>query len=253
MRKPLIAGNWKMNNGIKEAKSFCEELKNLDISENVEASVCVPFLDIQTVVDELKDTDISVGAQNMYFEESGAFTGEVSPTMLKDAGVKYVILGHSERREHFKEDDSLINKKVLSAFEHGLNPILCVGETLEEREAGKEKDKVKGQIEENLKDLDEKYIEDLVIAYEPIWAIGTGKTASSDDAEEMCAYIRELVKENFSNDAADKVRIQYGGSVKPENVSEIMSKANIDGALVGGASLNTESFNALVNYEVKND
>ena len=250
MRKPLIAGNWKMNYGIEDARNFIEELKEKDLNKDVEAAVCVPFIDIETAVKGLEGSEIGVGAQNMYFEESGAFTGEISPLMLKNAGVKYVIIGHSERREYFKEDDELINKKVLTAFEYGLSPILCVGETLEEREANKEKEKVERQIKEDLKDLDVKNVEKLVIAYEPIWAIGTGKTASAEDAEEMCAYIRQLIVNIFGEEAGEKVRIQYGGSVKPLNVSEIMSKENIDGALVGGASLEADSFEALVNYEV---
>lgn len=246
MRKPIIAGNWKMNKNISEAKVLVDEILKLQLSKDVEAVLCTPFLDLPLVKEMIKDSDIKIGAQNMYFEESGAFTGEVSPTMLKDLGVDYVILGHSERREYFHESDELINKKVLAALSHDIKPILCCGETLEEREAGKEKDKVKGQIEKGLSGVTD--FEKVVIAYEPIWAIGTGKTASSDDAEEMCAYIRELVKEFHGQEASEKVRIQYGGSVKPANVKEIMGKDNIDGALVGGASLEADSFGQLVNY-----
>ncbi len=248
MRKPIIAGNWKMNKSVSEAKELIKQIRDIDLNPEVEAVICTPAIDLQTAVELTKGTNVKVGAQNMYFEESGAFTGEISPTMLTDLGVEYVVLGHSERREYFHEDDSLINKKVLSALAHNLVPILCVGETLEEREAGKEKDKVKGQIVENLKDVKAEEFDKVVIAYEPIWAIGTGKTASSDDAEEMCAYIRELIADNFGKDAADKVRLQYGGSVKPNNVKELMAKPNVDGALVGGASLEAESFGALVNY-----
>lgn len=248
MRKPIIAGNWKMNKSVSEAKELIKQIRNIELNPEVEAVICTPAIDLQTAVELTEGSNVKVGAQNMHFEESGAFTGETSPTMLTDLGVEYVVLGHSERREYFHEDDSLINKKVLSALAHNLVPILCVGETLEEREAGKEKDKVKGQIVENLKDVKSEEFDKVVIAYEPIWAIGTGKTASSDDAEEMCAYIRELIADNFGKDAADKVRLQYGGSVKPNNVKELMAKPNVDGALVGGASLEAESFGALVNY-----
>lgn len=248
MRKPIIAGNWKMNKSVSEAKELINQIKDIELNPEVEAVICTPAIDLQTAVELTEGSNVKVGAQNMHFEESGAFTGETSPTMLTDLGVEYVVLGHSERREYFHEDDSLINKKVLSALAHNLVPILCVGETLEEREAGKEKDKVKGQIVENLKDVKSEEFDKVVIAYEPIWAIGTGKTASSDDAEEMCAYIRELIADNFGKDAADKVRLQYGGSVKPNNVKELMAKPNVDGALVGGASLEAESFGALVNY-----
>lgn len=248
MRKPIIAGNWKMNKSVSEAKELIKQIRNIELNPEVEAVICTPAIDLQTAVELTEGSNVKVGAQNMHFEESGAFTGETSPTMLTDLGVEYVVLGHSERREYFHEDDSLINKKVLSALAHNLVPILCVGETLEEREAGKEKDKVKGQIVENLKDVKAEEFDKVVIAYEPIWAIGTGKTASSDDAEEMCAYIRELIADNFGKDAADKVRLQYGGSVKPNNVKELMAKPNVDGALVGGASLEAESFGALVNY-----
>lgn len=248
MRKPIIAGNWKMNKSYSEAKVLLEEIKSFDLNKEVEAVVCPPFINLALAKELLKDTNVEVGAQNAHFETSGAFTGEVSPVFLKDLGVKYVILGHSERREYFGESDELINKKVKSMLENGLLPILCCGETLEERESGKAQDKVKVQLEADLKGLSVEDFDNVVIAYEPIWAIGTGKTASADDAEEMCAYIRSLVKDLFGDAAAEKVRIQYGGSVKPSNVKEIMSKANIDGALVGGASLEAESFSQLVNF-----
>lgn len=248
MRRPIIAGNWKMNKTYSEAKSLIDEISKLSLNEEVEAVICPPFINLSLAVELTKESQVQVGAQNMYFEEAGAFTGEVSPLMLKDLGVKYVILGHSERREYFKEDDELINKKILSSLSHSLMPILCVGETLEEREAGKEKEKVKEQVTRDLQGLSEESFDKLVIAYEPIWAIGTGKTASSQDAEDMCAYIRSLVVELFGPEAGQKVRIQYGGSVKPSNVKEIMDKENIDGALVGGASLEAESFGQLVNF-----
>lgn len=248
MRRPIIAGNWKMNKTYSEAKSLIDEISKLSLNKEVEAVICPPFINLSLAVELTKESQIQVGAQNMYFEEAGAFTGEVSPLMLKDLGVKYVILGHSERREYFKEDDELINKKILSSLSHDLMPILCVGETLEEREACKEKEKVKEQITRDLQGLNEESFDKLVIAYEPIWAIGTGKTASSQDAEDMCAYIRSLVVELFGLEAGQKVRVQYGGSVKPSNVKEIMDKGNIDGALVGGASLEAESFGQLVNF-----
>ncbi|MCI5839693.1 MAG: triose-phosphate isomerase [Peptoniphilaceae bacterium] len=250
MRKPIIVGNWKMNLGVKEAKKLVDELTSMDLDKNVEQGICVPFVDLTTVKEilESKDTLISFGAQNMYFEESGAYTGEISPTMLKEINAKYVILGHSERREYFKEDDELINKKVLSALSHDLIPILCVGETLSEREEGNAKDKVSSQIKSDLKDVSKEEIEKVVIAYEPIWAIGTGKTASSDDAEDMCKYIRNLIEELYTYEESQKVRIQYGGSMKPENVKELLAKENIDGGLIGGASLKADSFSKLINF-----
>ncbi len=248
MRTPIIAGNWKMNKGVKEAEELIEAIKKLDLNKKVETVVCPPFVDLQYVAYLLEDTSIQVGAQNMHYEESGAFTGEISPTMLRDMGVSYVILGHSERRDYFYESDELINKKLHSALEHDLNPILCCGESLDEREAGQEEQKVGTQIVKALEGVKEADFDRIVIAYEPIWAIGTGKTASSDDAEKMCAFIRNLVREVHGEIAAEAVRIQYGGSVKPANIKEIMSKENIDGALVGGASLEAESFGQLVNF-----
>ncbi len=248
MRKPVIVGNWKMNMTVTEASKLLDEIKEKDLDSEVEAGVCTPAIDLVVASKALKDTDIKFGGENMYFEESGAFTGEISPLMLKDVEADYVILGHSERRDIFGEDDNLINKKVLSAFEHDLVPILCCGESLEEREANKQEDKVKAQLTADLEGVSEADIKDLVIAYEPIWAIGTGKTASAEDAEAMCKYIRDLVADLYSKEAADAVRIQYGGSVKPANVKELMAKENIDGALVGGASLKAEDFAALVNH-----
>lgn len=248
MRKPIIAGNWKMNKSYSEAKELLNEIKDLSLNKEVEAVVCPPFINLALAKEVLKGTDVKVGAQNSHDKDNGAYTGEVSPEFLRDLGVDYVILGHSERREYFGETDEFINSKVKAVLSKNLRPILCVGETLEERENGKAKDKVKVQIVSDFEGLKSDDFENIVIAYEPIWAIGTGKTASSDDAEEMCAYIRELVKENFGEEASNKVRIQYGGSVKPNNVSEIMSKENIDGALVGGASLESESFLKLVNF-----
>ncbi|WP_295885580.1 triose-phosphate isomerase [uncultured Anaerococcus sp.] len=248
MRKPVIVGNWKMNMTVSEAKNLLTEIKEKDLDNEVEAGVCTPAIDLPIAAEILERTHVGFGGQNMYFEESGAFTGEISPTMLKDIGATYVILGHSERRDIFGEDDKLINEKVLSAFDHNLTPILCCGESLEEREANKQEEKVKAQLEADLKDISESDIKKLIIAYEPIWAIGTGKTASADDAEAMCAFIRNLVADLYSKEAADAARIQYGGSVKPANVKELMEKENIDGALVGGASLKADDFEALVNH-----
>ncbi len=249
MRKPLIAGNWKMNMTDGETKQFLNNLKNFEFSDNVEACIISPFTSLKTLTEALKDTNISTGAQNMYFEDSGAFTGEISPNMLKDLGVDYVIIGHSERRTIFKEDDELLNKKIISALNHNLKPILCCGENLEQRESNNHEKIVESQIRSDLKGISEQDLKSkLVIAYEPIWAIGTGKTASSDDAQSMCNFIRNLLAEMYSKDLADSIRIQYGGSVKPENVTDIMSKEDIDGALVGGASLEADSFSKLINY-----
>ena len=248
MRKPVIVGNWKMNMTVSEAKQLLSELNEKDLDSEVEAGVCTPAIDLPLAAELLEGTSIGFGGQNMYYEESGAFTGEISPTMLKDIGAKYVILGHSERRDIFAEDDKLINEKVLSAFDHDLVPILCCGESLEEREANKQEEKVKSQLEADLKDVSENDIKKLIIAYEPIWAIGTGKTASAEDADAMCEYIRNLIADLYSKETADAIRIQYGGSVKPANVKELMAKENIDGALVGGASLKADDFAALINH-----
>lgn len=237
-----------MNKTPYEAKQLIEAIDRYELDAEVDACVCAPAVDLGIISGVIGDTDLSLGAQNMYFEESGAFTGETSPLMLKDLAVDYVILGHSERRQIFHEDDALIQKKIQSALKHGLKPILCVGETLEERESRQAEDKVKGQLEKDLEGLRAEDFSNIVIAYEPIWAIGTGKTASAEDAEAMCSFIRKQIARLFTEEAAEAVRIQYGGSVKPENVKEIMSQKNIDGALVGGASLKAESFVDLVNY-----
>ena len=248
MRKPVIVGNWKMNMTVSEAKDLLREIKKKDLDNEVEAGVCTPAIDLVVAADLLEGTGIKFGAENMYYEESGAFTGEISPLMLTDIKADYVILGHSERRDIFGEDDKLINKKVLAALDHDLIPILCCGESLEEREANKQEEKVKAQLTKNLEGVSEDDIKNVIIAYEPIWAIGTGKTASAEDADAMCGYIRNLIADLYSKDAADAIRIQYGGSVKPANVKELMAKENIDGALVGGASLKADDFEALVNH-----
>ncbi|MBU9722221.1 MULTISPECIES: triose-phosphate isomerase [Bacillaceae] len=247
MRKPIIAGNWKMNKTKEEALSFVKEVKgSVPSNDKVESVVCSPALFLDALVQEAEGTDLAVGAQNMYFEESGAFTGEISPVALKDLGVSYVIIGHSERRELFGETDETVNQKTHAAFAHRLTPIVCVGETLEEREAGKTTDVVTTQVTAGLKGLTEDQVKKTVIAYEPIWAIGTGKTASSEDANETCGVIRNVIKDIVSADAAEAVRIQYGGSVKPANIKELLAQSDIDGALVGGASLEAESFLQLV-------
>jgi triosephosphate isomerase (TIM) len=243
MRKPIIAGNWKMNKTLSEATAFLEEVSNLIPKQDlIDTVVCAPALFLDQLVQAAKGTDVKIGAQNMHFEESGAFTGEISPIALADLGVSYVILGHSERREMFNETDEAVNKKAHAAFAHKLTPIVCCGETLEQREAGETNDFVGSQIEKGLAGLSDEQLKQAVIAYEPIWAIGTGKSSSAQDANEVCAHIRSVVADKFSNEAAAAIRIQYGGSVKPENIKEYMAQPDIDGALVGGASLKTDSF-----------
>jgi triosephosphate isomerase len=248
MRRPIIAGNWKMHKTIKEAVEFVNEVKDKVNNTDVEVVICAPFTLLKDLKDATKDTNIKIGAQNMHFEESGAFTGEISPMMLKELNMDYVVIGHSERRQYFNESNETVNKKVLKALEHDIKPILCVGETLEERECNKTKEVVKLQTEMALKDVLSHKVEDIVIAYEPIWAIGTGKTSSSQDANEVIAYIREVVRDLYNEEISEEVRIQYGGSVKPSNVSEIMNESDIDGALVGGASLVAEDYVELVNF-----
>lgn len=247
MRKPIIAGNWKMNKTLSEAKSFAEEVKNLVLSKDkVESVICAPALFLQALVEATKNTQVEIGAQNVHFEESGAFTGEISPKALEDLGVQYVIIGHSERREMFNETDETVNKKTLAAFNYNLIPIVCCGETLEQRENGETNELVGNQVKKALAGLTDEQVKQTVIAYEPIWAIGTGKSSTAEDANEVCAAIRKVVAEQFSQDVADAVRIQYGGSVKPGNIKEYMAQPDIDGALVGGASLEAQSFLQLV-------
>lgn len=232
-----------MNKTLSEATAFLEEVSNLIPKQDViDTVVCAPALFLDQLVQAAKGTDVKIGAQNMHFEESGAFTGEISPIALADLGVSYVILGHSERREMFNETDEAVNKKAHAAFAHQLTPIVCCGETLEQREAGETNDFVGSQIEKGLAGLSDDQLKQAVIAYEPIWAIGTGKSSSAQDANEVCAHIRSVVADKFSNVAAAAIRIQYGGSVKPENIKEYMAQPDIDGALVGGASLKSDSF-----------
>lgn len=243
MRKPIIAGNWKMYKTLSEAVDFVEQVKSqVPANDKVEAVVCSPALFLPTLVEAAKGTDLAIGAQNMHFETEGAFTGEISPTQLADIHVQYVVLGHSERREYFNETDEAVNKKAHAAFAHNLVPIICVGETLEEREAGQTVSKVSSQVKAAIKDLSSEQVAQAVIAYEPIWAIGTGKTATAEDANEVCGEVRHAIAEEISAEVAEKTRIQYGGSVKPANVEELLSMEHIDGALVGGASLEVDSY-----------
>ena len=245
-RKRIIAGNWKMNMTPSEAVKLVEELKPLVVNDDVDVVYCVPAIDIIPVVEAVKGTNVQVGAENFYIEDKGAYTGEISAPMLVDAGVKYVIIGHSERREYFKEDDAFLNKKVKKAIASGLTPILCCGETLEQREMGVTMDWIRLQIKSDLAGVAADDVKNLVIAYEPIWAIGTGKTATSDQAEEVCKGIRELIAEIYDTDTAEAVRIQYGGSMNAGNAKELLAKPNIDGGLIGGASLKAE-FGQVVN------
>jgi triosephosphate isomerase (TIM) len=248
MRKPIIAGNWKMHKKVAEAVAFIDAVKTEIVSSDVEALVCAPFTLLPSLVEATKGTAIKVGAQNMHFEDKGAFTGEVSADMLLDIGVTHVIIGHSERRQYFAETDETVNKKTIKALQKGLTPIVCCGETLEQREAGETKALVKVQIEKAFAGISAADAPKVVIAYEPIWAIGTGKTASSQDANDVIAYIRQVLEGIYGDETSEEVRIQYGGSVKPSNVEEIMNESDIDGALVGGASLEPSDFIQLVNF-----
>lgn len=247
MRKKIVAGNWKMNKTPSEAIKLAEMLKQYVDTDKVDVVFCVPAIDIIPVGNVIKGTNIALGAENMYFEESGAYTGEISPAMLVDAGVKYVILGHSERRQYFAETDETVNKKVKKALEHCLTPIMCCGETLEQREQGITIDFVRMQIKCGLNGLTADEAVKVVIAYEPIWAIGTGKTATSEEAEEVCCAIRGVIREMYGDEAAENIRIQYGGSVNGKNAAELFAMKDIDGGLVGGASLK-EEFKDIVNY-----
>lgn len=245
-RTPIIAGNWKMFKTVAEAVSFMNEVKGQAEVAGVDSVICAPFTNLPALVEAAKGTSIKIGAQNMHWEESGAFTGEISGLMLQQLGVEYVIIGHSERRAYFLESDEIVNKKVHAAYKYGLTPIICVGEKLEEREAGQTKDVCKVQTEAALAGLTAEQAKQAVIAYEPIWAIGTGKSSTAEDAQDVIGYIRSLVASQFDAATADAIRIQYGGSVKPGNVREYMSQADIDGALVGGASLEPASYTELV-------
>ena len=236
-----------MNKTPSEAVALVNELKPLVANEEVDVVFCVPAIDIIPAMQAAEGSNICIGAENMYFEEKGAYTGEISPEMLVDAGVKYVVLGHSERREYFGETNEDVNKKVLKAFEHGITPIMCCGETLEQREQGVTMDFIRQQVKVGFQNVTADQAKEAVIAYEPIWAIGTGKTATSDQAEEVCKGIRDLIRELYGADVADEIRILYGGSVKPANAAELFAKEDIDGGLVGGASLKPD-FGDIVNY-----
>ncbi len=248
MRKKIIAGNWKMNKTPSEAVALINELKPLVANDEVDVVFCVPAIDIIPALEAAKGTNIQIGAENMYYEESGAYTGEIAPAMLTDVGVKYVIIGHSERREYFAETDETVNKKVLKAFEHGITPIICCGETLTQREQGITIDWIRQQIKIAFLNVTAEQAKTAVIAYEPIWAIGTGKTATSDQAEEVCGAIRTCIAEIYDEATAEAIRIQYGGSVNAGNAAELFAKPDIDGGLVGGASLKPE-FGKIVNYK----
>ncbi len=245
-RRRIIAGNWKMNKTPSEAVALINELKPLVNNDGVDVVYCVPAVDLTTALEAVKGTNVKIGAENMYFEESGAYTGEVSPAMLTDIGVEYVIIGHSERREYFAETDETVNKKVLKAFEHGITPIICCGESLTQREQGITLDWIRMQIKIALLNVTADQAKKAVIAYEPIWAIGTGKTATADQAEEVCAGIRQVIGEIYDEATADAIRIQYGGSMNASNAAELLSKPDIDGGLIGGASLKPD-FAKIVN------
>ncbi|QAT16961.1 triose-phosphate isomerase [Candidatus Velamenicoccus archaeovorus] len=247
MRKIIIAGNWKMNKTTVEAIELANGLKrDLYDIDAIGIIVCPPFTAIDEVAEVVYQTNIGLGAQNMHWEDAGAFTGEVSAPMLKELGCGYVILGHSERRQYFHETNETVNKKLKSALKHGLTPIVCVGESLEEREAGRTFDVIRDHVTNSLKGLDKEEIKKVIIAYEPVWAIGTGKTATPDQAQEVHRFIRDLLEKAYTREIADEITIQYGGSVKPGNIKELISQKDIDGALVGGASLDVKSFAEIV-------
>ncbi|WP_064616569.1 triose-phosphate isomerase [Streptobacillus moniliformis] len=246
MRKIIVAGNWKMNKTRTETEKFFKELLPLVEGKNVEIVVAAPFTNLETAIRETKDSNIKIAAQNMNPKDNGAYTGEISPLMLKDLGVEYVLVGHSERREYYKECNKFINEKVLAAIHNGLKPILCFGETLEQREANVTEKVVEEQLREGLKDVCDKGILNVVLAYEPVWAIGTGKTATAEQAQEVHAFIRNLLVDMYGADIANEITVQYGGSMKPENALELMKQNDIDGGLIGGAALDPISFAKLV-------
>ena len=245
MRKKIVAGNWKMNKTPSEAVELVNMLKPLCANEDVDVVFCVPAIDIIPAMEAAKGSNIAIGAENMYYEESGAYTGEISPAMLVDAGVKYVVLGHSERREYFAETNETVNKKMLKAFEHGITPIMCCGETLEQREQGVTMDFIRQQVKVGFLNVTADQAKTAVIAYEPIWAIGTGKTATTEQAQEVCAEIRKCIAEIYDDATAAAIRIQYGGSVNAKTAPDLFAQADIDGGLVGGASLKAD-FAAIV-------
>ena len=247
MRRKIIAGNWKMNKTPSEAVELVNMLKPLCANEDVDVVFCVPAIDIIPAMEAAKGSNIAIGAENMYFEESGAYTGEISPAMLTDVGVKYVVLGHSERREYFAETSETVNKKMLKAFEHGITPIMCCGETLEQREQGVTMEFIRQQVKVGFGGVTAEQAATAVIAYEPIWAIGTGKTATTEQAQEVCAEIRKCIAEIYDDATAAAIRIQYGGSVNVKTAPDLFAQPDIDGGLVGGASLKAD-FGQIVNY-----
>ncbi|MEW6007639.1 MAG: triose-phosphate isomerase [bacterium] len=255
MRRPIIAGNWKMNKALAEAETLALGIVEKFKETNVDIILCPPFTALQKVGEICKGSPIFLGAQDLFYEENGPWTGEISASQLIDIGCKYVIIGHSERRQIFKEDDIIINKKIKQALKHNLSPIFCVGETEKQRKEGREKEIVERQIRLGLKDIDltfrilnSKFRIPLVIAYEPVWAIGTGNTCKSEDAEKMHIFIRNLISELYTKDLGDVMRILYGGSVKPDNIDAIMKMPNIDGCLVGGCSLDVSSFCRIIEF-----
>ena len=248
MRIPFIAGNWKMYKTSAEAAAFAEAFKELYHDTDVKAAICAPFTQLETLVKAFEGTGIGVGAQNVHFEKEGAYTGEISAAMLQEIGVDYCIVGHSERRQYFGETDETVNRKLKTLLPTGIVPILCVGEVLEEREAGRELDVVRSQVMKAFEGIEGNDAEKVVIAYEPVWAIGTGRTASPQQANDMCGCIRAVLEDLYDDVISDRVIIQYGGSVKPENATEIMNMEEIDGALVGGASLEASKFSEIINF-----
>ncbi len=249
MRKPIIAGNWKMNKTAAEAVALINELKPLVAKSKPEVVVCVPYTDLWAVAEAVKGSNIHFGAENVAWADNGAFTGEISAEMLKEIGVEYVIIGHSERRQYFGETDESVNKRLKQALKNGLKPIVCVGETLAEREKNRTKRVLRKQVLEGFADITAEDFENVVIAYEPVWAIGTGKTATAEDANKTIGFIRSLVKKTWGAEVAKELRIQYGGSMKPANAKELMAERNIDGGLIGGAALKANDFAAIVNYK----
>ena len=246
VREAIIAGNWKMNKTPSETKALISEMKPLVSGADCKVVLCVPFVDIDAALNASAGSNIEIGAENCHFEKSGAFTGEVSPVMLKEMGVKYVIIGHSERRQYFGETDVTVNKRLKNALEEDLKVILCVGETLEQREQGITAELVAMQTKIALFDVSKEAAKNVIIAYEPVWAIGTGKTATSDQAEEVCAIIRDVITDIYDSDTAEGMTIQYGGSMNAKNADELLSKVNVDGGLIGGASLKAEDFSIIV-------
>jgi triosephosphate isomerase len=248
MRVPFIVGNWKMFKTGEEALEFAEEFKKLYKNTDVRTGICAPYIHLEKLRKVFEGTEIKVGAQNCHFEDEGAFTGEVSAMMLKDLGMDLCIIGHSERRQYFNETDETVNLKLKKLFATGITPILCVGEVLEERDAGREKEVVRSQIEKDLDGIEAENVKSMVIAYEPVWAIGTGRTATPEQADEMCGHIRDILAEKYGEDTACEVTIQYGGSMKGANAKELMEMPEIDGGLIGGASLKPETFMEVIDF-----